>query len=98
MKFVDEVSIHVQAGDGGNGALSFRREKFMPMGGPDGATSGEVGFGGLTGGPPGGPLAAGQRNPVQSHRFAGRDEHKAHAHSLSRQFGERAALHRAGGG
>lgn len=43
MKFVDEVSIHVQAGDGGNGALSFRREKFMPMGGPDGGDGGDGG-------------------------------------------------------
>ncbi|WP_162976295.1 hypothetical protein, partial [Pseudomonas aeruginosa] len=31
MKFVDEVSIHVKAGDGGNGLMSFRREKFLSL-------------------------------------------------------------------
>lgn len=43
MKFIDEAKIKVQAGKGGNGCLSFRREKFMPLGGPDGGDGGDGG-------------------------------------------------------
>lgn len=43
MKFVDEASIKVQAGKGGNGGLSFRREKYIAKGGPDGGDGGDGG-------------------------------------------------------
>jgi GTP-binding protein len=43
MKFVDEATIKVQAGRGGNGCLSFRREKYIPKGGPDGGDGGDGG-------------------------------------------------------
>ena len=43
MKFIDEAEIRVEAGDGGNGIATFRREKYVPMGGPDGGDGGDGG-------------------------------------------------------
>ena len=43
MRFVDEAQVRVQAGDGGSGVATFRREKYIPMGGPDGGDGGDGG-------------------------------------------------------
>ncbi len=43
MKFVDEATVRVEAGNGGHGCLSFRREKYIPRGGPDGGDGGDGG-------------------------------------------------------
>ena len=59
--FVDDVDIHVKAGDGGNGCLSFRREKYVPRGGPDGGDGGAGGSVYL--------IAASTRNTLVDFRF-----------------------------
>ena len=40
MKFLDQAKIFIKSGDGGNGCMSFRREKFIEFGGPDGGNGG----------------------------------------------------------
>ena len=43
MKFLDEAKVYIRSGDGGNGCISFRREKFIEFGGPDGGDGGKGG-------------------------------------------------------
>ncbi|MBA7485134.1 GTPase ObgE/CgtA [subsurface metagenome] len=72
MKFIDETKIDIQAGNGGNGCVSFRREKFVPKGGPDGGDGGNGGSVYLTGKKGLGTL---YDLKVQPHYKAGRGAH-----------------------
>src|SRR4030095_10615511 len=72
MKFIDEVTIKVKAGDGGRGCMSFRREKFVPRGGPNG---GDGGSGGGVVVEAGGPLPTVLGLSFQKQYRAGRGEH-----------------------
>lgn len=79
--FVDEVDIHVKAGDGGRGCLSFRREKFIPRGGPDGGNGGTGGSVFLVADPHRNTLVHFRFNPDHA---AGRGGHGAGANRTGR--------------
>jgi GTP-binding protein len=65
--FVDEVDIIVKAGDGGNGCVSFRREKYVPRGGPDGGDGGDGGS----------VLLRAQESLNSLHHLSGKHHHRA---------------------
>ena len=78
MKFLDEAKVYIRSGDGGAGAVSFRREKFIEFGGPDGGDGGR--------GPPLRPLLAalGRTPRVSRMRLSrlGRDDVRAQARDI----------------
>ncbi len=86
MQFLDEVKILVKAGDGGNGCLAFRREKFVPRGGPSGGDGGRGGDVTL--------VSASQHNTLLQFRF--NPEHRAergrHGEGSNRSGAEGASL------
>src|ERR1700710_888755 len=78
--FVDQVTLHLRAGHGGNGCVSVRREKFKPLAGPDGGNGGDGGdivlvadphlttlLGYHRGGPEGEPAGAGRAHRPRRH-------------------------------
>ena len=74
MKFLDQAKVYVRSGDGGNGCVSFRREKFIEFGGPDGGDGGRGGD----------VVGRGRRRPQHPHRlplpaaFQGRQGRQRH--------------------
>ncbi len=67
MKFIDEATIHVEAGRGGSGCVSFRRAKFVPRGGPDGGDGGKGGD----------VIIAGNKDLASLHDFRYKRKYKA---------------------
>ena len=67
MKFIDEATIYVEAGRGGSGCVSFRREKFIPRGGPDGGDGGKGGD----------VIIAGNKDLASLHDFRYKRKYKA---------------------
>lgn len=72
MKFIDEATIYVTSGGGGNGCVSFRREKYVPRGGPDGGNGGDGGSVFLVGN---NKLATLYDLKLRPHYRAGRGQH-----------------------
>ena len=75
MKFIDEATIKLFAGDGGNGVATFRREKYEPMGGPNG---GDGGHGGLQGQHQDGDFWPSETNAQEHQRARSRHANRAH--------------------
>jgi len=84
MKFVDEASIQVTAGDGGDGCVSFRREKYIPRGGPDGGDGGRGGSVWLVADPGLNTLA----DFRHSRRFAARRGHNGQGRQMTGRSAE----------
>ena len=83
MRFIDEATIHVISGDGGDGCVSFRREKFVPFGGPDGGDGGKGGSVVL--------VATRQRNTLSDFRGNAQWRAKNGQHGSGRQMTGRGA-------
>jgi GTP-binding protein len=81
MKFIDEAKIYVKAGDGGKGCISFRREKYVPKGGPDGGDGGKGGDVIIT--------ASGTRRTLLDLKF--------HQHHVAKRGGHGSGNNRKGG-
>jgi len=85
MKFIDEATIYVESGRGGSGCVSFRRERFIPRGGPDGGDGGKGGD----------VIIAGKRDLASLHDFKYKRTYKAE-HGKSRGGTEKRPAGKAG--